>query len=207
MSNYGSPPRPGNVDPNKANKDTIWIVSFGDLLTLLLCFFLLAISLSPLNPEAIKQANRVTTRNEEVKSQAHSVDTQIADSGTALAKLSLGNGDTALAEYRFTSGDFVSGQDKLTDSGQLRVKSIAIPAGYVMKRATAETCVDSGELELSAAEDLAFRQSLRLRSQLVDAGIEQLHLRLGSAAGGCDSAGSETVAAKVTLELQKLKNG
>lgn len=177
-------------------QSAIWIVSFGDLLTLLLCFFLLALSLSPLNPAVRRTINNSETYlDKSVTTKASS-----AAPGTPLANSKIEGGDLTLLKYDFAPEDFLEPSGALSASGLEKAKRIVVPGGWKVRSVSIELCGPQSGEGASADYSAALNKAMAIRRQLFDAGFERSGLRLSANSEGCSTA-------KVSLELRRFKNG
>lgn len=88
-----------------------WLISFGDLLTLLLCFFLSIIGLGPLNPNHKTPNNNATSRNHDSKYALATVAGSLNRDGIGIASSSSeqevdGVAITTLSQLDISNRDF-----------------------------------------------------------------------------------------------------
>lgn len=186
------------------HKSSIWIVSFGELLTLLLCFFLLAMSLSPLNP-AVRSAR---DKSGTIIDKSGTNNATSGAPGTRLAISKIEGGDLTLLQHRFAPGDFDQSSGALSESGLEKAKRIVVPEGYDLKRISVEFCsTASAEGELGR-EARSLSGLMSIKRQLFGAGFEKSSFRLAPESGSCSEAEwAGGIAAEVNLELEGLGNG
>lgn len=194
-----------------------WMLSFGDLLTLLLCFFLSVLSLSPLNPA---NENRINVKeNQEViqpKQDQPSVTRSNPGSGTALAKLSTAGGvltpeqkasDSNMLELLLSQDDFEGLGWDLKAESQLRVKNQVIGTAYPVRRVTIESCFGSVPGSEETAWAGAISRILSLRSQLIDGGLNPNLFAYRPQGPNCNEltqseSESKKVAARLKVEFE-----
>ena len=143
-------------------KNQPWLVSFGDLLTLLLCFFVTIIAQSPLNPRSAK-SEALREKQEAGTEFAPSVSRSLFKTLT------------------------LSQQDFQKDSGGIAqaLKSSVILDGYEVSKASLSSC-SPGVGETSWFE--ATKQALSLRRQLIDAGVASPRIEISVRGPNCENA-------------------
>lgn len=199
-----------------------WLLSFGDLLTLLLAFFISVFSLSPLNP-AVRSAKN-SERHEQLSTDSRSDKPGFiprAIPGTALADIGSGARSptqdvrASKAEHLdiwLSAADFEEGTDELGIRAQARIRTQVIGNSYRVLGIKIQSC---SELP-PELEDIGWmassRRILALRRQFLDAGVgaEQLRYRvLGSDCTGLREgaqAGDEGATVRITIE-RDMSNG
>lgn len=158
-----------------------WFLSFGDLLTLLLCFFLTILSFSPLNPNrelgSVSEKSQTVTAGESLRAAGG---VQNAVAGTALANLGLGDEKATLPvnasvveglRFWFEESDFVGLGWELSEQSAGRLKNQVVGTAYATKRVTIESCLEAAAVGEETAWAGSISRILTLRSQLIDAGI------------------------------------
>lgn len=166
-----------------------WLVTFGDLLTLLVCFFITIISHSTFNP-----ADGVA---EGVK----------ADSGTAIAILPVETPDSLELSLRFRERDFRANGVRMQVSARRRLKKAVNLEGYALTNGVIESCAKAADHNEEGNWALSVRRAFSLRSQVIDAGLtaEGVALRfLGESCGLLKPAGSRAL---MRLNLAKIEAG
>src|SRR5690606_22976012 len=134
----------------EAELHSSWMLSFGDLLTLLLCFFLCILSFSPLNPhrpsEDIDKHNQIVALSAAELQGGGSVPGQ---TGTALAELQaearefgtlakVSNSNELV--LTLSDSDFAGGGWEATPAVLSRVKSQVIETSYAVLGVKVESC-------------------------------------------------------------------
>ena len=165
-------------------QETNWLISFGDLLTLLVCFFMaLAQSgLSPTPKDGLKNKDlqALTTNKPE-----HKLDT---NSGTTLAHptywgLSAVEYPTLIIETVLFSDDLTSGSRELSANGVKKLRA-ELP-GYLAEAQRVEIEVCNSDLEGERAAR-SIRSVLGIRRVLVELGAKPGLTTLRAGASGCD---------------------
>ena len=133
------------VRPESSN----WLISFGDLLTLLVCFFMTGVTFGPLNP-----ANSpINTDNY----QKNTDNPSELNSGTTLALMPTKDGQASSVQALFTAGDFDPITGQLSDQARQRFEAVLNQAGT---RVEIESC-SAHTLNASIALARGYEQSLR----------------------------------------------
>lgn len=167
--------------PKASLSHNVWLISFGDLLTLVLCFFISVISLSPLNPER-KVVNQTGTAIAPIKAdiqakvvEQHSKNLDISFSDVSASGLLLG---TAAVE---------------------RLKTQVSQDTYAVKGLKVETCLSSNESDLAGTLNEPVRLLSNIRRQVIDgtAGLSGKKIMYRTAASGCEA----NTAARLVLEF------
>ncbi|MBX7144922.1 MAG: hypothetical protein K1X79_10760 [Oligoflexia bacterium] len=155
----------------------LWLMSFGDLLTLVLAFFVSLIALSPLNPKV---------------NLPHKPGTTIASSEPASPKGALMDEDSnteGLTLY-LNSGDFEAGGTALSEGGRSKVKTFIQSAGYEVNQATIADCAGGTADEGQASWNSSMNRLLGLHRQFIDALPSSTRLMLqtwGNTCGGSNA--------------------
>jgi flagellar motor protein MotB len=159
----------------------VWLISFGDLLTLVLCFFISVISLSPLNPG--------------VKAPAKP-GIQLADNKKNIQAETSGNKSLSLSIFE---KDLAASEVSITDAAIERLKNQVSPAGYKTREVKVETCWRSGESDLSGSWEKTLGLLGGLRRQVFDAipGMDAKKILFRNLAADCEA----NAAARITLEF------
>jgi flagellar motor protein MotB len=198
-----------------------WILSFGDLLTLLLCFFLSIISFSPLNP-----ANNVPVIVEEDQ-PVEQVSTNVlpdaptgSEPGTALANLTSSDAELTPERNRsYFSGlrfwlnesDYSGLGWEPSEEAAKRIKNQVVRTSYQPKRVTIESCFDAGVKGAETVWAGSISRILNLRSQLIDAGLPSGSFEyrvLGPHCNGLrtqetqDPVEAKTAVSRITIEFE-----
>jgi hypothetical protein len=180
-----------------------WLLGFGDLTTLLLAFFVSAISLSPLNPLLPKQ-NNVQASN--------------LEPGTTIASSQLRETLTPpgvepefkeLALY-FTALDFENETQTLTVEAQQRLQNAIRLEGYLIQAVHISSCLPQASEKATPGELQGLKSRiLNLWRQIIDvegAKIEPVFEVLGS---DCEILiQSDTLSeARIKLKFRRIDNG
>lgn len=193
---------PMNLLANKSAQDEAhWFITFNDLLTLLLCFFVSTITLG--SSGTGNSAGKSEQLEELIPKQEllGERDTPITKNGTAIAnKVDAGSGVRTgagrvwlLSESDFNGLTLSAEATKgLIELSKMEGKALTV---------TAETCVP-GELPVSAAWQLSLERVLALKSQVLDAHFPPELLRLSALGPVCERLGtseSQDTAARITV--------
>ncbi len=171
------------------NKGQNWMLSFGDMLTLILGFFITILSFRTYDPQQIKEIGRQ----------------QQIQNGTSLAK----DKESPQLTFAFTEKDYqqnaaeeVSGVAELINQ---RIKTVT----YKVTGASIETCDDRTEGLEGQSWFNAMGRSLALHRQVIDAGIAPELVKVRSTGPWCSVLrklpADEQLVARVTLTLEDKK--
>ncbi len=199
---------------------TNWLLSFGDLLTLLLCFFLSVLSLSPLNP-AYKSPEKGKSKqivNEPPSTEATgaagktSGGIELANSSGTVADPSVGSSANNFKQLSvwLTEADFREGNLELLPEAQERLKSQVFGSAYERVSVRIEGCAEVEQGRAEAAWAASLSRILTLRSQMIDAGIPATTLSYRVLGPDCETLrgkeGTEQAVVRIRIE-QKLNHG
>lgn len=166
--------------PKITLNQNIWLISFGDLLTLVLCFFISIISLSPLNPERklqIQNGTPIALNKTEIKAEKEK---------PRFISLDLYDSDLAWPEYR------------LSETAVEKVRDQVLSGSYSYQKLKLETCTRLNESDISGKSDNALRLLDNLRRQVFGAGVKAETTLLSPLATAC----GENVAARIILNFE-----
>ncbi|MCO6430370.1 MAG: flagellar motor protein MotB [Deltaproteobacteria bacterium] len=149
-----------------------WMVSFGDLLTLLLCFFISIISLSPLNPAASSSQDGINASSDGTNLPIEAPQQRITSSGTQLAEVNFISGKAGLplgeVVLAFSGKDFSPYGGELLGDGQKAIKSLFAEGSYLAGPVVIESC----STEFVGGSEIAFEKAARraasLKRHLID---------------------------------------
>lgn len=181
-----------------------WLVSFGDLITLLLCFFICLVSFSPINP-----ANSSNTAVQGDNSESNNQHTDTEDSGTAIADTLPHSGKNKILLFE---QDFAIETGSLVPSALLALKKGMVREGYEIDQAMISACGGKSVLNDDQAWRQAMSRVLAVRRQVFDGRTEELRLALRTVGGFCellenDHNDEQQVAATIELTWSKKDNG
>lgn len=158
-----------------------WLISFGDLLTLLLCLFIA-------NYQTVREPQ---SRSDSVTIQNHSEKSNIAQneaktiqkmtSGTHIAKLPVNRSNE---ELLFFESDFEVESGKLTDLALQRIELLEIPEGYEVETLHLRLCSRTAE-GLSWHETT--KRALALQGQLIDTAFGKQPISFEPLGADCDA--------------------
>jgi hypothetical protein len=192
---------------------TSWLISFGDLLTLMLCLFLAIISFSSLSPFVVSAKNRLDSAS------------YMRDEAVPRGSFGGAAGGTLLAAPEDLTADVRAAQrevkaepppaeirktlrlqsEEVTDAGFKQVRNRLMQlmsiSGYRLLQASLEVCGEAADEEASWEE--AQSRALILRRQLIDTGLESQLLRIAVLGPDCKELGGELedVAARIEFHL------
>ncbi|MCB0334158.1 MAG: hypothetical protein KDD55_11700 [Bdellovibrionales bacterium] len=182
-----------------------WLVSFGDLLTLLLCLFLFQFSNSNIKEEQEGPKDGVTHSNnmEDLSEGISEYGTH--ERGTLLAQLEDG---TPVVESVFVEDEFALQDYTLNEEGRGRLKNVVIPEGYGLQRISLVTfsCEESSPEALRWLQ--ATGRALSIQRQLIDDGYERAQIAVQVLGPHCFSKrypeSKEGMAALVRFSLKAM---
>ncbi len=156
-----------------------WLITFGDMLTLLLCFFLCFVTFGPLQTKSLQDTHSSPS------------------SGIDLAKHMI---EPAVAPEILTElapADFGDSQEMLNPVGQEKIKSAVHREGYDLELLSFEVCPPKDK---QGPEFWTLGILMELRSQLLDAGVPDERLEARILGTGC---GSEASLARLSATFKK----
>lgn len=160
-------------------KADVWYVTFADLLTLLLCFFLAIIALSPLSPYSLK--TEPVSKNK----QDFEIQQRNKASGTDIASNYI-EVDRTLVSFR--AADLELSELKLNQTAVESLISQMIREGYQVRQVLIRACSGGqGDEAWQSSQQLA----LNVSRQLVDAGIRKDSIKLAALGPLCSLNGEE----------------
>lgn len=195
-----------------------WQVTFGDLLTLMLCFFLALLSLGPLGDgEKINKVKGVKLSMQEPgRVSLNRVRGGLP--GIVLARRF--NDATALAPPRllrergywlsFSERAYAGHQFELGAQAKHRLAKALRVKGYEIQGATVETCCGPPSVGEAPCWELSARRGVSLHGDLVSLGFKATDIRLRVLGRHCHALqGRErkASAARVGFEIKRVRNG
>jgi flagellar motor protein MotB len=167
------------MDSNNQEKFSIsvghrnWLLTFGDLLTLLLCFFIAIVSFSPLN-NSPKRKEFLNKSGSYVDQNGVHENKTISDStGTTLADNALkerhGDVRPPIEEFWFEEKDFSTQITDLTEMRSNEFKNLVTTSYYVASQIEIELCRFNKEGDKEQAALLSMLRTQALRRQVIDA--------------------------------------
>lgn len=163
----------------------LWLVSFGDLLTLMLCFFLSLVAYGHVKPASSGPDVASTNCNDRqsdpncVASNPEKVD------GTSLANYQISStsaGETLI--FNFNENDFEAETGQLKLMAYDRVKTVVETKEYVPKTVFVEVCSTVGS---DGGWFDSLKRAVAIKSQLFDTDRFKLHLNIRSVGPYCES--------------------
>lgn len=146
-----------------------WLTTFGDLLTLLLCFFVCILSIAPLDETGTaKTASNIAE----------------TESGTGLAG-TLGSGSEI--ELLIPEAEYAESLTRVSE----KVRNMALlqqkPEDTLIREALIETCFNETEVYEGESWYRSIERSLELQRQLVDAGLDENAVAIRSVGPWCET--------------------
>ncbi len=197
--------------PKKTPKRrTVWLVTFGDLLTLLLCFFLSTVAL-PLrtNRQQVADINKTLP----ARSPQNINGAELTTAGTLLApsrEEPLGRlKETPSREVEIREGFFDPGSSNLSEEGSRKLKTSPLSAGYKLESAEIQFCADEKRHGRVGEQRFSTGRLLAVRSQLIDTGVppERVRMKAGSVCNNEGTERSRDFAGTIRFSLRKSDNG
>ena len=140
-----------------------WLITFGDLLTLLLCFFISA--WATVRMKNSQSADVTPLKHERIADKAGAT-VDLTLNGTRIAEDSIGITSPLL---RFRAEDFRGDPEKLGPEARSKLGKVV---DYRDFRWNLEVCSREEEVNNSEKWKISQRRALYLRSQLIDSGLE-----------------------------------
>jgi len=196
----------GGGSRNLARSQMRWLVTFGDLLTLLLCFFLSIVSFGPLNPTQRVLEEEVTKPDEPINPvMPPEIDSEQVSGPT----IALTNSDTMETLLRFTEQDYVGGGELFTSEASEKMRSELEPEGYEVESVVVESCYGKPEYPDGRSWFMSVSRALGLRSQLIDAGVSPASISIRTVGYRCDAIREqdEEMVTRLTLTYTGLHRG
>jgi flagellar motor protein MotB len=170
----------------RLSRPSLWLVTFGDLLTLMLCFFLATISLRPLSSTS---TSALTTQNNKVSTAKLNSLVQLKGAGTRLAAKEEELSAPRPAEIRkqvvLSEGSFLRARAELSRSAQSQLNNAVTTDGYEVRSVAIQVCTDKKGYVAEKTASLSVERALRVRGQLIDRGISPEALRVRALADSC----------------------
>jgi hypothetical protein len=201
-------------DLREGGSEVAWLVSLGDLLTLLLCFFLAVVSMSPLNPAVEREMKAAQNQSDMVSDAPLPAEgpVQMPDkaamsaAGTPLAK-SIHESELAgpAVNVEFTASDFPGREFTLMSDAVLKLKREIDANVYPVREVLIESCGGESTAGRQASGwNESVRRAFILRGQLIDSRIADSIIKVRLVGGNCkvlNSDGKGEVSARVKLVL------
>lgn len=187
----------------------LWLVSFGDLLTLLLCFFLSIITFGPLGSGPRKLPSNGLDP-QVVQSKVDLRGTQTArESGTMLA---IHDSGSMQIELMLTEADFKKTPFEVNREAWNRLQSEIALDSYGDGAVVVETCSSLHGSASAKARFISMSRALAIRSHLIDAGLGSSSLKLRSVGEFCSvlrgrTIDDENIVARITFTTTEAGRG
>jgi hypothetical protein len=183
------------------------MVSFGDLLTLLLCFFIAIVAFHRHGSSQIPANDVPDTGNHEEKIDAGHFYQQDPSDGTPLALLPVSSPGTVL---RLEPADFGGQEEQMTDEAEHWFRTAIKSEDYSLTAVRLEVCGNTSPGREDTGWYLSMRRALAMRRQLVDAGfaLEGFEIELlGPDCSKLESKGGKKTVAALTLKTKRVIHG
>ncbi len=178
-------------------RENIWLTSFGDLLTLLLCFFLATLSGSSLNPLSPAGIERIKSGNHSSFMLKLYSSKQPLAYGTSIAQLSDGVLELTAT---FFSDDFVTLGETLSQNAERRFPDV-VPSGYTLEAVEVSTCYPSETGSISTSWLGSITRAKALSRQLIDRGFGSIREEI--LGPNCRTLGKQSAVAEIRFRYQK----
>lgn len=182
-----------------------WLLTFGDLLTLLLCFFLAIVSFSPLNPSPERAEYVKKSAAYDANSQSSSKTGRSLTHGTTLAHVE-GKASGVITrpgveEYWFVEDDFSNRVTDISANKAEEFKSSVASTDYSAKQVEIETCNPLAPPSDEIHRAVPGLRAIALSRQVIDAvkGASFANLKLMEYRESCGRINSEDSPHKVAL--------
>ncbi|MDC0359073.1 hypothetical protein OAO01_09675, partial [Oligoflexia bacterium] len=193
-----------------------WLTTFGDLLTLLLCFFLCVITFSPPTTQQETPLHNTSSRNL-TRNQPEAVEPKPDQpAGTLIAPLM---SEFKALEIRFTEADYIEGTTRLSGSALARLRNEINSDGYRAMEMLIAACAPDHSAGSAQSWFSSTGRVFNLRGQLLDARMDTTGLQLQVLGAQCAGLGAglesaeeaqphgEMVVALVQMKLKRMTNG
>lgn len=176
-----------SMDPSDAARD--WLVTFGDLLTLLVCFFIATISLGT-NGKGETEASATP---------ANAAGEHRAGSGTVLANTSFLR-EQKVIELR--AGDFDSPGGRLSFRAAERVKQAVETIDCSSGTLLVSACAKEDREDQEASWFAALQGAYQVRSHFIDSGVPEDCIGLSIRGPRCETLSADSPDAVITAEMR-----
>ncbi len=164
--------------------NSYWLMTFGDLLTLLLCFFVAIVSLSRHQQDA--DAEEMAKEKKEQLVESIDEVARLTAGASHGAEIALDIDNRNLTEVFLEQGDVDPGKQRLTDSGKVVLERAVDLLSYPVKEVVIETC--SRQAEANAWHE-SVSMSLGIQRQIHDMKVGTPAYRVKSVGPHCTSLG------------------
>ncbi len=159
----------------RVSKPSVWLVTFGDLLTLLLCFFIATMTLHPSHSPSTRRA---TARNSTISGKESVLDAGQRALGTTLALTQdrqsvLHQPPEEKIEVKVALSDdsFAQVRSKLSDTAKRKLNNAVFTDGYSVRAVVVHACADKKRYAAEETASLSVERALKVRGQLIDSGV------------------------------------
>lgn len=176
-----------------------WWVSFGDLLTLLLCFFLALVGFGTLRISVPATLSNEPGRGNSELGQAKFIS---QGDGTPFA---LYESEPVVVSLRYAERDYAADQEMLTAEAAGKLKTEVSKSPYDITAVHVETCATVPGKGAGHSWLHAMSRGMALRSQVFDAGVSAELITLRVLGGHCEVLGAGIDEAPVVSQITVLK--
>ena len=185
---------------NSGPGNSYWLMTFGDLLTLLLCFFVAIVSLSrhqhdaDLVEAAEFEASQITETIDEI--------TRITAGASHGAKIALDIDNRNLTEVLLEQGDVDPEKHRLNSAGEQVMEKAIRLVSYPIRSIVIETCSRRGNAEAAIAWHESVSMSLGIQRQIHDMSVGSPQFKVRSAGPYCNTLGlaTETQVSRILIQ-------
>jgi len=150
-----------------------WLLTFGDLLTLLLCFFIAMVSFSDLNTSPQKKEYQAKSVDYKAATQPEMNSGRLSSNGTTLAlnevRQESKSASDSFEEYWFVEKDFSNLVTDIDPRSAEELKRRVTRLDYRAKQIEVQTCDAKNQLHDGTSNEVAVLRALALRRQVIDA--------------------------------------
>ena len=181
MNNGGA--SESHSDGKQGANTIVWLISFSDLLTLLLCFFLCLAAFGRFDG-TLRQANsKISQDNLNTNGVPNAASSVVTSGGTVVANKSIEAGSL---QALLTEADFGSDGSEVKSSGQDKLKKLLETVAYKPTAVLIETCGVRVDRENERAWLQGMSRAVALKGQLLDAGIDGQRLIFRNVGPHCE---------------------
>ena len=180
-------------------KPSLWLIGFGDLLTLMLCFFLSLVAFGPLN-QADRQEREALTPEAKKMIQMLKLPIRLATQSGITIAFSM-DGYPRL-NFDFTEDEFAA--EGLAAASLARIVNTINSVNYEIREIRLEICTrrkQGGEGSWSESS----LKALGVRSQLLDAGVKAESIKIRSLGRYCRGLGQAHKEKSAVLSFEFIK--
>lgn len=167
-------------------RPSLWLVTFGDLLTLMLCFFLATISLRPLY---VSPHSSVTERKAETFRTKPDAAVGAETAGTRLAATqlepSVPQPEEIEVSVALTEASFAGSPAYFSRTVRAQLRKAVFTDGYDLRTVTVHACAGNRRYAAGQTASLSVERALRVRGQVIDMGVAPQAVRIRALGRDC----------------------